>query len=132
MGANQVFVQDVVHPYTICTAIFPDATKQAVYAAVENQDAQGERAASCVIDAPEMSSDLHAVDARIQISGAAGPRGKLQTGDEYVMQFIQPPAVLDSHVHYDESIKPGYYISVSLQDSNGMKKVCTLFVRTRR
>lgn len=117
------FLQDVKYPYIICTAAFPDAHKQAVYAQVTGRDLQGERAASCVIDAPELPSGVHSVDARIKTSGAPGPRGNLQAGDEYLMQFIQPPTVLNSELQYEESEYSGYTIRVSLQNAHGVKKV---------
>lgn len=90
------------------------------------QDDQAEIVASCVIDAPEMSSDLQSLDAQVKISGASGPRGKLQSGDEYVMQFIQPPSIGHSHVQYVESETPAYYIRVVLRDVSGMRQVCDI------
>lgn len=95
-----------------------------MYAKLGKQDDQDEIVASCVIDAPEMSSDLQSLDARVKISGASGPRGNLQAGDEYVMQFIQPPTIMHSDVQYDEHDTPGYYIRVVLRDVSGMRQVC--------
>eukprot|EP00892_Ulva_mutabilis_P000525 jgi/Ulvmu1/10473/UM064_0010.1 len=116
-------ITDVQYPYIICSTEFPDSDKQAVYAKVTNRDTQGERAASCVVDAPGLPSGLHSVDAHIRIRGAPGPRGILQDGDEYLMQFIQPPTVVHSDLLYQDNDQAGYRIRVFLEGANGMKKV---------
>lgn len=119
------------YPYIICTTDFPDSKEQAVYANVADRDGQGERAASCVVDAPKLPLDVQSVDAHIQTSGAPGPRGNLQDGDRYLMQFIQPPTVLYSDLQYQHNDKAGYSVRVFLQSADGLKKVWSQCLSSR-